>query len=266
MDFNCKTCTKFFTTKANLERHEKTDKHLKCVACVSQPKITEFFVTEEKFAQHQEVVLVLSEKVSRLEMTTAELLEQTKSLHEQVSALTLSNLRLSHVAEIAELKLAHALELARASPAPAPDILALVHAQAVTIQAIQTKVDKPRHTAEENDQALIEKWFAHPRKYPEHAKKGEDYKSGFTDLVHKLFLKFKDTPTLDRADYADRLFSIFHDEIHEKTDNVDSYLAGYMELVGIRTVLQLDNRDDYKAMIAIFEAELESGFKNRSPG
>ena len=114
------------------------------------------------------------------------------------------------------------------------------------------------------DQILIEKWFAHRRQYPRHARRGEPYKSGFTELVHKLFLKFKDTPNLDRADYADRLFGIFRDEIHETTDNLASYLAGYVELVGIRSLLQLENRDDYKAMITDLEAEMSTGFAQRS--
>ena len=102
---------------------------------------------------------------------------------------------------------------------------------------------------------LIEKWFAHRRQYPRHAPRGHPYKSGFTDLVQKLFLQFRDTPTLDPADYADRLFKIFIEEISEK-DNFESYLAAYIELVGVRGLLQLEKRDDYKAMVADLQRKM----------
>jgi hypothetical protein len=268
MSFPCATCQKSFTTKASLERHERTDKHAKCLACAapSQTKITDFFVLEAKIKAQNEVIAQLSAKVLALETTTAALQVQTASLTEQVTALVLANVQLAHANEIAALK----LQLAQAQPpAPvvAPELMVLLQAQTAAIQAIQTKVDKPRHTGEENNQILIEKWFKHPRKYPHlspPSKKGQpanEYKSGFIDLCVKLKDKFKEVPDLDRANYEERLFSILKEEVVDKTENGASYINAHVALVALNQWFKFS--DKYKQIMADFEAEMATGMPQR---
>jgi hypothetical protein len=282
MSFPCATCQKSFTTKASLERHERTDKHAKCLACVapSQTKITDFFVLEAKIKEQDEVIAQLSAKVLVLETTTAALQVQTASLTEQVTALVRANVQLAHDNEVAALK----LELAKAqtvapvpSPAPAaapttvaPELMALLQAQTAAIQAIQTKVNKPRHTGEENNQILIEKWFKHPRKYPHlppPSKKGEDpndYKSGFIDLCTKLQDKFKECPDLDRADYEERLFSILKEEVIDKTENGNSYINSHVALIALHRWFKFS--DKYNQIMADWDAEMATGMAQRVRG
>ena len=76
MAFSCKTCNVSFKLKTNLARHELSVKHLKCVECVAQPKITDFFqVLEAKVAVHDAVIESLVAKVEALEAQVAVLMQ-----------------------------------------------------------------------------------------------------------------------------------------------------------------------------------------------
>ncbi len=232
MPFVCQPCNASFALKTNLERHNTSSKHAKCIACVespTQPKITEFFVTEEKFAEHQEVVLALSEKVASLETTTAALIEQVKSLVQ-------ANVQLAHDNKIMSLKIECAL---RPTPVVPPEFLAIMETQSAALVALQTKVNKPRNTGEENDQALINKWFKHKRTYPQTEKDGSLYKSGFNILSDKLLKHFKENTTFPVGDTGDRLLQIFKEELDDDADdNFVPWFDAACRLKSLKTLLK----------------------------
>jgi hypothetical protein len=87
MAFSCKTCNVSFKLKTNFARHELSKKHLQCVACVAQPKITDFFqILEAKVSANSEVIAVhdaaiqsLTSKIEALEAQVAFLMQALQS-------------------------------------------------------------------------------------------------------------------------------------------------------------------------------------------
>jgi hypothetical protein len=87
MAFSCKTCNVSFKLKTNFARHELSKKHLQCVACVAQPKITDFFqILEAKVSANSEVIAVhdaaiqsLTSKIESLEAQVAFLMQALQS-------------------------------------------------------------------------------------------------------------------------------------------------------------------------------------------
>ena len=256
----CLICKTEYSTKTNLNRHLTNPAHLKqCAEVEELPKTNDSFKgLELKVEALEKMMMTLIKQVSEQALALEALSEVNKSLifeaaqtrmkHEvEVSALELSNVKLAHANEIA---------------APT-NLVAQLQAQTAAIMELQTKVNKPRRTGEENDQILIEKWFKHPRKYPHLSNKnGEElYKSGFTDLCTKLQDKFTETPDLDRADYEERLFNIFNQEVYEKSENSMSYMSACMSLTGLHKCFKFSEK--YDQIMDDFKAEMVTGMAKR---
>ena len=74
--------------------------------------------------------------------------------------------------------------------------------------------------------------------------------------------KFTETPDLDRADYEERLFYIFNEEVYEKSENSMSYMSACMSLTGLHKCFKFSEKydqimDDYKAEIVTGMAKRE---------
>jgi hypothetical protein len=241
MAFVCKPCNASFALKSNLERHNTSSKHAKCVACVeAQPKITEFFELETKIAAQQEVIVQLSEKVSILETANAAYVAQIAEYKQEIAeykeetvfykhAAEISQLK--HANEISELKLAHALELLqRSEPQNQPQNQPQSQPQS---QPQGQPQSKPRHTGEENLQLQIEKWFKHKRNYGETVDKetGDTKVCGIRDLAVKLIKCYTDNPDLPVGNNFTRLLDIYKEEVDSKTDNPNTLFTAYSTLL-----------------------------------
>jgi hypothetical protein len=263
----CLICKTEYSTKTNLNRHLTNPAHLKqCTEVEELPKTNDSFKgLELKVEALEGMIIALIKQVSEQAVALASLSEVNKSL-----IFEASQTRMKHVHEVeasalvlANEKLARAHEVA-ALAAPT-NLVAQLQAQTAAIMELQTKVNKPRRTGEENDQILIEKWFKHPRKYPHlppSNKKGEEpYRSGFTDLCTKLQDKFTETPDLDRADYEERLFYIFNEEVYEKSENGMSYMSACMSLAVLHKCFKFSEK--YDQIMDDFKAEMETGMAKR---
>jgi hypothetical protein len=258
----CLICKTEYSTKTNLNRHLTNPAHLKqCAEVEELPKTNDSFKgLELKVEALEKMIMTLIKQVSEQAVALEALSEVNKSL-----IFEAAQTRMKHEVEVSALELSN-VKLAHEIAAPT-SLVAQMQAQTAAIMELQTKLNKTRHTGEENDQILIEKWFNHPRKYPHLPppnKKGEEpnaYKSGFTDLCTKLQDKFKEKPDLDRADYEERLFSIFNDEVYEKSENSMSYMSACLSLTGLHKCFKFSEK--YDQIIDDFKEEMATGMASR---